>query len=101
MTTRFSSSSRHWQELVDRLDHAPGLTKRPGPGHKPNTGHALEPDDLEPDERHTVELTTPTGHRHRSTAPPVIPGLPRARLHYATPETSPLETYLERLLAAD
>ncbi|MEO8827397.1 DUF222 domain-containing protein [Lapillicoccus sp.] len=70
------------------------------PGDELELNHDLEPDDLEPSGRHTVELTTPTGHRYRSTAPPVIPGHPRARLHYASPETSPLETYLERLLAA-
>ncbi|CAJ1582086.1 HNH endonuclease [[Mycobacterium] wendilense] len=28
--------------------------------------------------RHTTEITTPTGARHRSTAPPVLPGRPKA-----------------------
>jgi hypothetical protein len=42
---------------------------------------------------HTVEVTTPTGHRYRSTAPPVVhedPGVP----------LSPLERELELALAA-
>ncbi|MDN5779383.1 MAG: hypothetical protein L0H96_21035, partial [Humibacillus sp.] len=31
-------------------------------------------DRARPDERHTVELTTPTGHTYRSTAPILLPG---------------------------
>lgn len=48
---------------------------------------------LDGDDRHTVELTTPTGHTYRSHAPPVLPGLP-------PDDDSPLERHCQRLLAA-
>ncbi len=43
---------------------------------------------------HTVETVTPTGHRYRSTAPPLLPGHrpDRARSH--------LEMWFERALAS-
>ncbi|MEO6998220.1 MAG: HNH endonuclease, partial [Terracoccus sp.] len=62
-------------------------------------------DRARPDERHTVELTTPTGHTYRSTAPPLIPGAafrhqkPGIREPAADPPLSPLERYLTHLLA--
>ena len=43
---------------------------------------------------HAVTLTTPTGHRHTTTAPPVLPGTA------ATPSDSPLESHLAHLLAS-
>jgi hypothetical protein len=48
---------------------------------------------VSPDEtgRHTTEFTTPTGHRYRSTAPPVLPGSPPT-------ETSELERHTRLLL---
>jgi HNH endonuclease len=44
--------------------------------------------------RHTVELTTPTGHRYRSNAPPVLPAARSA------PFESPLEQHYQELTAA-
>ncbi len=44
---------------------------------------------------HTVVTTTPTGHRYRSTAPPVIAGQPPPG-----PADSPLERHYQLLLAA-
>ena len=44
---------------------------------------------------HTIEVTTPTGHRHRSTAPPIL------GWGWSPPEpASPLEAHLRRLLNA-
>jgi hypothetical protein len=47
------------------------------------------------DGTHTVVTTTPTGHRYRSTAPPVVAGQRPSR-----PDESPLERYYELVLAA-
>ena len=44
---------------------------------------------------HTVVTTTPTGHRYRSTSPPVVAGQ-----RPAGPEGSPLERHYELILAA-
>ena len=44
---------------------------------------------------HTVVTTTPTGHRYRSTAPPVVAGQ-----RPSGPEESPLERRYELILAA-
>ena len=46
-------------EECNQAKEAPGWTARAVPGKA----------------RHTVEITTPTGHRYRSTAPP-LPGVP-------------------------
>jgi hypothetical protein len=43
---------------------------------------------------HTVAITTPTGHRHTSTAPPLLPGLAPRR-----ESRSPLESWLDLRLA--
>ena len=47
------------------------------------------------DDTHTVVTTTPTGHRYRSTAPPVVAGQAPPG-----PDESPLERHYELLLAA-
>ena len=47
------------------------------------------------DVTHTVVTTTPTGHRYRSAAPPVIAGQ-----RPAGPDESPLERHYELVLAA-
>jgi hypothetical protein len=52
----------------------------------------LDPERAGPDQRHTVELTTPTGHIYTSRAP-LPPGWP-------PPCRSSLEEHLEQLLAA-
>ncbi|MGH3425824.1 MAG: HNH endonuclease, partial [Nocardioidaceae bacterium] len=76
-----ATSSDNGQGLCERCNYAkqaPGWKARPRPGP-----------------RHLIELTTPTGHRYRSTAPP-LPGAP-------TPLTSArslLESYLEDLVLA-
>lgn len=47
--------------------------------------------------RHTVELTTPTGHTYRSTAPPILPGV-YPETNARADNGSPLEVYyLDRL----
>ena len=62
-------------------------------------------DDVPRDVRHTVELSTPTGHTYRSTAPPLIPGAafhyrdPGLRKRAADPPLSPLKRYLTNLIA--
>jgi hypothetical protein len=62
--------------FVSRLvDHPPG--DHPGRSHG-----------------HTVEVTTPTGHRYYSTAPPILRGLPQG----AGIKDSPLEHVYEKLL---
>ncbi|AXG14773.1 HNH endonuclease [Intrasporangium calvum] len=43
---------------------------------------------------HAVTLTTPTGHRHTTAAPPVLPGTASTR------SDSPLESHLAHLLAS-
>lgn len=47
--------------------------------------------------RHTVELTTPSGHTYRSTAPPVLPGLQREEGATANDDSALEVYYLERL----
>ena len=47
--------------------------------------------------RHTVELTTPTGHTYRSTAPPVLPGLPSETGARVEDESDLEILYLDRL----
>ena len=47
--------------------------------------------------RHTVELTTPTGHTYRSTAPPVLPGLPSETGDRVEVESDLEILYLDRL----
>ena len=47
-------------------------------------------EDVFPDDTHTVVTTTPTGHRYRSTAPPVIAGQ-----RPPGPDESPLERHYE------
>ncbi|MFC7596992.1 hypothetical protein ACFQU3_16875, partial [Terrabacter sp. GCM10028922] len=69
----------------------PGRSRDPGPRH--------------PGLRHTVETTTPTGHRYTSTAPPLLPALVPAAAPGTTttdPECpdSPLERALALALAA-
>jgi hypothetical protein len=49
-----------------------------------------------PGRRHTVETTTPTGHRYTSTSPPLLPGLSADTLD----SDSPLERALALALAA-
>ena len=66
---------RIWQE--DICDRARYIAR--------SLEHGLRP--------HTVITATPTGHRYRSTAPPVLPGAPPG-------QQSPLERHLETLLAA-
>ena len=53
-------------EACNHTKETPGWTARATPG----PGHANRRDD-----RHTIELTTPTGHTYHSTAPP-LPGTP-------------------------
>ena len=87
------TSADNGQGLCEQCNHTkqlPGWTARtiapPGrtglpDGHRP------------PGWRHTVEITTPTGHRYTSTSPPLLPGLPVAT-------DSPLERALASALAA-
>ncbi|HEY7718191.1 MAG TPA: DUF222 domain-containing protein, partial [Pedococcus sp.] len=64
-------------EYCNHAKEAPGWRARPGPSrHGP----------------HTLEITTPTGHRHRSHAPP-LPGT-----RHSTPEISRAEIYLAHVL---
>jgi hypothetical protein len=51
-------------EACNHTKETPGWTSRPRPG--PAT-------DDQPGQRHTIEVTTPTGHKYHSTAPP-LPG---------------------------
>ena len=59
----------------------------PGPSHTAR-GSAGDDGDEQP---HTVEITTPTGHRYRSTAPPVLLPAPSLASSAATssPSTAP------------
>ncbi|MEO6997190.1 MAG: hypothetical protein ABI112_03825 [Terracoccus sp.] len=82
------------------------MTSRTSTGPaRPDLAHRTGWDRARPDERHTVELTTPTGHTYRSTAPPLIPGAafrhqtPATHQHTADPPLSPFERYLSDLLA--
>lgn len=52
------------------------------------------------DPPHTVELTTPTGHRYRSTAPPILGWGWTPQLGSRSQADSPLERHLAALLAA-
>jgi hypothetical protein len=54
----------------------------PGPSHM--AGGSSGDDGAEP---HTVEITTPSGHRYRSTAPPVL--LPAPSATTSPPSTAP------------
>ena len=51
-------------EACNHTKETPGWTARPTPQTEPGRGG-----------RHTIELTTPTGHAYLSTAPP-LPGTP-------------------------
>jgi hypothetical protein len=51
-------------EACNHTKETPGWKARPSPGSASSIGA-----------RHTIELTTPTGHTYRSTAPP-LPGSP-------------------------
>ena len=63
-------------------------------------GRARDPGARDTGARHTVETTTPTGHRYTSTAPPLLPGLATGAAddHLAT--DSPLERALALALAS-
>ena len=79
------TSAHNGQGLCVRCNHIkqqPGWRARPEPAPPPGAWRA-----------HAVVTVTPTGHRHVSTAPPVLPGEPLDRF-------SPLERHLETLLAA-
>jgi hypothetical protein len=74
---RGETSAANGQGLCEQCNHtkqAVGWHARPRPGP-----------------RHTVEVTTPTGHTYRSTAPP-LPGTP--------PTCSGVELYLAALVLA-
>ena len=51
-------------EACNHTKETPGWQARPAPGSASSSG-----------DRHTIELTTPTGHTYHSTAPP-LPGTP-------------------------
>ncbi|GIU55202.1 HNH endonuclease signature motif containing protein [Arthrobacter sp. NicSoilC12] len=53
-------------EACNHTKETPGWRARPSPEAAPGSGRSS---------RHTIELTTPTGHTYRSTAPP-LPGSP-------------------------
>ncbi|MDN5778802.1 MAG: HNH endonuclease [Humibacillus sp.] len=80
----------------------------PPPSELPRSDLSLRVgwDRARPDERHTVELTTPTGHTYRSTAPPLIPGAafrhqaPDLHERVADAPLSPFERYLTDLIAS-
>ena len=94
------------QHVDHVLDHAAGgatsadngqgycvrcnLTKQ-HPGWRTDVIHPHVVGDL----THTVVTTTPTGHRYRSTAPPVVAGQ-----RPPGPDESPLERHYELILAA-
>lgn len=58
------------------LNNAAGLCERCN-HTKENPGWSVRP---EPAERHTLKVTTPTGHNYHSTGPP-LPGYERTRVH--------------------
>lgn len=79
-----ATSAANGQGLCVRCNHTKQLP-----------GWRSRPEVVPPPDRwqtHTVVITTPTGHRYASTAPPVLPGV--------TTEESVLERHLETLLAA-
>jgi hypothetical protein len=53
-------------EACNHTKETPGWKARPSPAAEPGNGRSS---------RHTLELTTPTGHSYHSTAPP-LPGTP-------------------------
>jgi hypothetical protein len=53
-------------EACNHTKETPGWKARPSPAAEPGNGRHS---------RHTLELTTPTGHTYHSTAPP-LPGSP-------------------------
>ncbi|WP_244208295.1 HNH endonuclease [Arthrobacter oryzae] len=55
-------------EACNHTKETPGWNARPIPGPEPQNGLAAGPGSA-PGHRHTIELTTPTGHSYRSTAP--------------------------------
>ncbi len=118
------TTAQNGQGLCVRCNHTkqlPGFTARtitPEPpatsrtGDAPAQSHSPRHAGWDParlDERHTVELTTPTGHTYPSTAPPLIPGkappqktaLGATGLHPnpTDPPLSPFERYLTDLIA--
>lgn len=102
------------QGLCVRCNHTkqlPGFTARtlePSDALATAPSHHLRFDRAYPDHRqhrHTVELTTPTGHHYHSTAPPLLPGRqpdPRTATRRAWPEQPPsqLELEIERRIRA-
>ena len=60
------TSAHNGQGLCESCNHA---KEQPGWRHQPGSD--------DPFDRHTIHITTPTGHRHRSTAPP--PPIPTTR----------------------
>jgi hypothetical protein len=63
-------------------------------------GRARDPGPRHPGLRHTVETSTPTGHRYTSTAPPLLPALvPAAAPGNTTTERECTDSPLERALA--
>ncbi|WP_425266691.1 HNH endonuclease [Arthrobacter oryzae] len=57
-------------EACNHTKETPGWTARPLPGPEPQPDVASRPGSAPgPGHRHTIELTTPTGHTYRSTAP--------------------------------
>ncbi|MEC5180708.1 hypothetical protein RCH07_002062, partial [Arthrobacter sp. CG_A4] len=61
-------------EACNHTKENPGWTAKPRPGP-----------DATPHHRHTIELTTPTGHTYHSTAPP----LPGTDLGRTSPDPPP------------
>ncbi|MDN5768075.1 MAG: HNH endonuclease, partial [Humibacillus sp.] len=92
------TTATNGQGLCVRCNH----TKQ----HPGFTAGTITPQTRQPGAPHVVELTTPTGHTYRSTAPPLIPGAafrrqePGSREHAADPPLSPFERYLTDLIAS-
>jgi hypothetical protein len=63
-------------EACNHTKETPGWSARPIPGPEPHPDVASKPGSAQrPGHRHRVELSTPTGHTYRSTAP-APPGTP-------------------------
>ena len=74
-------------EACNHTKETPGWTARPSPEEEPGNGR---------NSRHTIELTTPTGHTYHSTAPP-LPGTPLRPT--ATEQPGPRQLHLIRVRA--
>ncbi|SDL39971.1 HNH endonuclease [Arthrobacter sp. ov407] len=61
-------------EACNHTKETPGWTARPAPAEQSGLAPATDPASGSGD-RHTIALTTPTGHTYHSTAPP-LPGTP-------------------------